>query len=149
MADTTAPAGKTPWHLWVVGILSLLWNIVGVVDYTMTQTGNEAYLKGLTSDQLEYLDSFPIWVVVAWGIAVWGGLLGSTLILLRRSAALHLFVASLVGMVLTNIYSHILSDGREIMGGGAGAVIFNAVIFVIGVLLLLYSRSMCKRGALR
>jgi hypothetical protein len=33
----TAAPTKTPWHLWVVGILSLLWNAFGGYDYTMTQ----------------------------------------------------------------------------------------------------------------
>jgi len=31
---------KTPIHLWVVGILAILWNSIGAVDYLMTQTQN-------------------------------------------------------------------------------------------------------------
>jgi hypothetical protein len=51
-------------------------------------------------------------------------------------------------MVLTSIHNFVLSNGLEVIGG-VGALIFSAVIFVIGVLLLVYARSMCKRGALR
>ena len=29
----------TPWHLWVVGVLTLLWNSVGGFSYTMTRLG--------------------------------------------------------------------------------------------------------------
>src|SRR3546814_7159427 len=35
---------KTPWHLWVVGVLSLLWNAVGAFDYTMTKLNDADYL---------------------------------------------------------------------------------------------------------
>jgi len=27
----------TPWHVWVVGIVALLWNAMGALDYTMTE----------------------------------------------------------------------------------------------------------------
>lgn len=30
----------TPWHLWVVGVVAVLWNAFGCWDYTMT------HLKG-------------------------------------------------------------------------------------------------------
>ena len=148
MADATPPPTKTPWHLWVVGAVSLLWNAVGATDFTMTQLKNEAYLKALTPDQLAYLYGFPFWVVAAWATGTWGSLIGSLLLLLRRSLAVILFLASLIGMVLTFTHNYVLSDGLKIMGG-AGAVIFSAVIFVIGVLLLVYARAMRKRGVLR
>ena len=35
----TAHSGPTPKHLWVVGILSLLWNGYGAYDYTMSHNG--------------------------------------------------------------------------------------------------------------
>ena len=31
---------KAPIHLWIVGILSLLWNSFGGYNYTMTRTRN-------------------------------------------------------------------------------------------------------------
>ena len=75
---------KTPWHLWVVGLISLLWNAMGVLDYVMTMSKNEAYLSEFTQEQLDYFFSFPTWVVVSWTVAVWGSLLGSLLLLLRK-----------------------------------------------------------------
>ena len=29
---------KTPWHLWVVGVVAVLFNGVGVFDYVMSKT---------------------------------------------------------------------------------------------------------------
>lgn len=149
MADTTAPAGKTPWHLWVVGIVSLLWNAMGVVDFTMTQTNNEVWLKNFPPDQLAYIHAFPLWSVVAWGLGTWGSFLGSVLLLARQGLAFHLFAASLLGALLTSLYTFVLSDGLKAMGGGAGMIAFNAVIIVLTVLQLVYAKNMRKRGVLR
>jgi hypothetical protein len=147
MADSTVPSAKAPWHIWVVGVVSLLWNSVGAMDFVMTQTKNKSYMSGFTPAQLEFYYGFPLWVVAAWGIAVWGGVLGSLFLLLRKRLAVHFFVASLVCIILTSIRNFVFSNGMEIMGG-VGSLIFSALIFAIGVLLLLYARSMSKRTVL-
>jgi len=148
MADAATQSAKTPWHVWLVGVVSLLWNSVGAMDFVMTETRNKAYMSAFTPAQLEFYYGYPFWVVAAWGIAVWGGVLGSLLLLFRRRLAVHLFLASLACMVLTDLYNFALCNGLKIMGG-MGTLIFSAVIFVIGALLVFYARSMCKRSVLR
>lgn len=148
MADETTPSAKAPCHLWVVAVLSLLWNLFGAMDFVMTQTRNPAYLKAFTPAQLEYFNHFPLWAVLAWGVAVWGGVFGSGLLLIRRHQAAPLFLASLAGMALTDLHSYVLTDGLTVMGGPK-ALVFASVIFVIGVLLLVYARAMTRRGVLR
>lgn len=143
----SASAGRKPWHLWVVGIVSLLWNVMGVVDYLMTETRNEAYMAKFTQEQLDYFYEFPAWAVSTWAIAVWGGLLGSVLLLLARRLATPVFLVSLIAMILTTVYSYGFSNGLEVMGG-VGPALFSAVIFVISVLLWLYARAMGRRGVL-
>lgn len=147
MADPTQSA-KTPWHVWVIGAVSLLWNAVGAMDFTMTQTKNEAYMKAFTPEQLEYFYGFPFWVVITWGVATWGSLLGSALLLLRRKLAEQVNLAVLVAMAFTFFHNFVLSDGLKIMGG-AGPVVFTGVIVAVGVLLYVYARAMRKRGVLR
>lgn len=149
MADTTDTAAKSPWHVWVVGVIALLWNATGALDFTMTQLHNEAWLKAMTPEQQTYIYAFPLWAVLAWGVGTWGGLLGSLLILLRRGFAVNLFAASLVCVVITDLYSYCFSDCLKVMGGGAGMVAFSVVIFVIALLLFLYSRALRRRGVLR
>ena len=122
---------------------------MGALDFTMTQLNNEAYLKALKPEQLAYVHGFPMWSVIAWGIGTWGSFLGSVLLLFRRRLAVQLFGASLIGVVMTNIYSYGVSDLLKVMHGGAGMVAFSAVIFVIAVLLFLYARALGRRGVLR
>jgi hypothetical protein len=149
MAGTMELAPKTPWHLWVVGILSLLWNAMGAVDFTMTQTSSEVWLKGFSPEQQAYFDAIPLWSVIAWGTGTWGSFLGSVLLLLRRGLAVNFFAASLVGLIGSTLYSFVLSEGMKVMGGGAGMIFFHAAIYVILVLLLIYSARMLRCGALR
>jgi hypothetical protein len=144
-----APASvvATPKHLWVVGTLAVLWNSLGALDYLMTQTHNEAYMAQFTPEQLAYFYGFPAWVVSAWASAVWGGLLGSILLLLRNRWAAPVFGLSLASMVITTIYNFGFTDGVAIMG--TGAAVFSAVIFAIAVALFLYARRLVGSGVLR
>lgn len=137
----------TPKHLWIVGILSFLWNAMGAVDYVMTETHNEAYMGQYSPEQLEHFYSFPTWFIAFWAIAVWGSLIGSALLLLRIRWAGAAFFVSLLAMAVTTVYNYVLTDGAALMG--VAGTIFTVVIWVVGIFLLLYSRAMCKRGVLR
>lgn len=94
---------RTPAHLWIVGVLSLLWNCVGGYDYTMTRLRNVDYLSqmGDASAILAYIDGMPMYAQVGWGFGVWGALLGSVLLLMRSRYAVHAFAVSLLGAVVS------------------------------------------------
>ena len=47
---------KTPWHLWVVGVLTLLWNAVGATSYTMTRLGMLEQL-GMGETEIAFFES--------------------------------------------------------------------------------------------
>lgn len=152
MAETTTQPAKTPWHLWVVGGLSLLWNSGGAMDFTMTELRNETYLKDFTPEQIAYFTGFPILVVLAWGVATWGSFVGSLLLLLRRAWAVPVNLAVLVGIAVTFTHNYVLTDGIKVMGGkdkAAGMLAFTAVIVVVAILLFVYARAMRRRGVLR
>ncbi len=135
-----------PKHLWIVGVVSLLWNLMGGLDYVMTQTRNEAYMARFTPEQLAYFYGIPAWNIFFWALAVWGGVAGSVLLLMRRRFAVPVFAVSFVSMVITTVYSYALSDGLAVMG--AGALAFSAVIFAIALALWMYARAMAGRGVL-
>ncbi len=59
MSETPEVRGPaTPRHLWVVGVIALLWNAVGAMDYVMTQTQNEAYMSSFTPDRIDLRGPF-------------------------------------------------------------------------------------------
>jgi hypothetical protein len=138
---------KTPFHLWIVGILAVLWNAMGAFDYSATQFRLEFYMSQFTQQQLEYFYAFPPWVDAAWAIAVWSSLLGSLCLLIRKSWAASLFGLAILGLATSSVYNFILSDGLKAMGS-EGAT-FTAVIWVIAILLYFYASAMSKRQVLR
>jgi len=143
----TDSSRRTPRHLWVIGGLSLPWNALGAFDYLMTETHNEAYMGQFTPEQLEYFYGFPAWLVAFWAVAVWGGVLGSCLLLLRKKPAVGVFLASFVAALVTTVYNYGLSNGLDVVGHPV-AIAFSAMILVVALLLYLYARAMRNRGVL-
>ncbi len=141
---------KTPAHLWIVGILSLLWNAGGAMDYIMTQTANAEYLAQAPAERLEMLTNAPLWFNATWAIGVWFSVLGSLLLLLRSRYAGSAFALSLLGLIGSSIYTYGIADGGSMLAvAGMGAIIFSIAIPVVLILLWIYARAMTKRGVLR
>ena len=138
---------RTPWHLWLVGVVALLWNGLGCLDYTMTQLQGDAWLANMdpTELQMAYFHAMPSWTDAAWAIAVWGGLLGGILLLVRRKWALHAFAASFLGWAAGAVYTFALSNGMEAMGGWWPMLVVKGVICAFFVW---YASIMGKRGVL-
>jgi len=148
MTDSNATTGKSaPFHLWIVGIVGTLWSAMGATDYVMTQTHNEAYMGGFTPEQLDFFYGLPTWTVAAWAIAVWGGVLGALMLLLRTGHAVNVLLASFAAMVVTSFQNFVLSNGLEVMGGGF-ELAFSGLIFLVALGLYLYARAMAKKGIL-
>ncbi len=147
-------ATKTPWHLWVIGIVATLWNAGGAYDYTMTQTRNEDYLRtaadnaGVPYDtMIGYYTSFPAWADAFWALGVWGAFAGSVLLLLRSRFSFHAFVVALVGLAGTTLYT--LGTDLPAELNSPMMWVFSLIIWVVTGLLAWYARRMTKKGVLR
>jgi hypothetical protein len=145
----TESAMRAPWHLWAVGVVSLLWNAMGAFDYLMTQSRSDWYMSQFTPEQVAYFTGFPLWADAAWALGVWGAFLGSLALLLRRNWAVWLFGISIAGLVFTSIYNFVLTDGMAMMGGGAFVWILTILIWAITIALFFYARWMAAVGVLR
>ncbi len=139
---------KTPIHLWVVGILSLLWNSGGAYDYVMTQTNNAAYLEMLTEAQRAFLDQGPLWFEAAWAVGVWFSVAGSVLLLLRSQWAGSAFALSLVGLIVSSIYSFFVAEPSTLEMMTVSQAAFSVAIYIVLILLWIYARAMTRKGVL-
>jgi hypothetical protein len=139
---------RAPMHLWVIAILSLLWNGMGAFDYVMTMTRNPTYMDNFNETQLAYLYGFPSWVVGFWALGVWGAVAGSLLLIARSRGAIWAFVISLTGITVTWAWQFVLSPSHVSEVMGQAAVWFSAVIVIVAFLLLWYARAMKIRGVL-
>lgn len=143
----------TPVHLWIVGIASLLWNLIGVTDYFMTRTKGAAWInqmmEGVDGDAyMTYINNFPIWASFGWGLGVWTAFAGSILLLMRHRLAVPLFALSLIGAILGIGYQLMNPVGiAEVTTGFNGLVPYLVILIALG--LYLYARSMKAKGVLR
>lgn len=135
---------KTPWHLWVVGVVTLLWNSVGGFSYTMTRLGKLADL-GMTADQIAYFESYPIWANTVWAMGVWGAIAGSILLLMRSRFAVSALVISVVGLVGTSLYQHILTETPESLQSWP----LSIAIWATTLFMLWYAGKMRRDGVLK
>jgi len=103
MSDTVN-ARTTPWHLWVVGAVALLWNGYGGYDYLMSHLQGAAFYEqvGMSDAQIAYMAAYPAWMHAVWALGVWGAVAGSVLLLLRSRFAVHAFILSLLGIIGSN-----------------------------------------------
>jgi hypothetical protein len=136
-------------HLWVVGILSLLWNGFGAYDYTMSHLGGPAYFEsmGLDAAAFAWFEALPAWSVAAWAVGVWVSLLGSVLLLLRSRHAAIAFLISIVGAVVSFAYQF-SSDKPASLEGGMAAVM-PVIILILIVAQWYYARRQAAAGVLR
>ena len=140
---------KTPWHVWLVGVVAVLFNSIGVFDFVMSMSRGADYMAsaGMTPDQIAHYLEMPGWMTVVWAIGVLGAFLASILLLLRRKLALRLFILSLAAFLVSLLYTYVLTNGGAVMG--QQMAITSAVITVLLVFFSGYSRFMAARGVLR
>lgn len=145
---TNAPM-KAPWHIWLVGLIALLFNSVGVFDFVMSMLQGAKYQAsaGMTPDQIAHYQQMPSWMMVVWAVGVFGAFLASILLLLRRKQASLVFIVSLAAFLVSLLYTYVLTNGGAVMG--QQMAITSAVIAGLLVFFSWYSRDMARRGVLR
>lgn len=144
-----AGAVKTPWHLWVIGGVSLLWNLFPVVDFSATNLQSEFWLSQYNDAQRAFFLSTPIWANAGWALGGFGSFIGSLLLLLRSRHALTSYLVSAVGLAVVSYYQLVLNGERleQLLGGVP--LYMTITVWVILLALILYARRMKSRGVLR
>ena len=122
------------WSFWVIGTVALIWNGLGVANYLvqMNMDSFEVYREA----ERAIIEGRPAWATAAFAIAVFGGTLGSVLLLLRKSAAFQLFLVSLLGVMVTLL--HTLQTGAEFGVGESLGIILMPL--AVAAFLIWYSK---------
>ena len=145
---------KAPTHLWIVGLLSFLWNGFGCYDYLMTRMRNLEYFRSMAPEvdpnaMLAWVDGFPIYAQFGWGLGVWMGLASAILLLMRNRWAVPASALSLLGAVLGLGYQIFLAPPPPPpMDSGAMAAM-PWVIILVAAALYYYAHRQKQAGVLR
>ncbi len=93
--------GGVHWSFWAVGVVALIFNGLGCMNF-LSQMNAET-VAAMPESYRAIVETRPAWATGAFAIAVFGGALGGVLLLVRRSAAYYVFIASLLGAVAAQI----------------------------------------------
>lgn len=131
--------GGTPRSFLVIGIVALLWNLMGVYVYLMQVTMSAEALALLPEAEQALMESLPAWATGAFAIAVFSGLLGCVGLLLKKAWSVPVFLVSLIAIVLQFTHWLFMTNSREVHG--SEVFIMPVLVTAIGVFLLWYSRD--------
>jgi hypothetical protein len=128
-------AGSIHWSFWVIGAVALIWNVMGAINFIVQM--NPAMLDAYRESERAIIEGRPAWATGAFALAVFGGALGSLLLLLRKSVAFYLFIASLLGVIVT--MTHTLGIGINFGPGEILGIILMPL--AVAAFLVWYSKQ--------
>ena len=132
--------GGVHWSFWLAGAAALVWNAMGVLNFFMQM--NPDVLATYPESHRAIVASQSAWVTASVAIAIFGGALGCVLLLLRKSGAIYLFSASLLGMIV--VVAHTLSLPIDL--SALDIVMIILMPLVVAALLVWYSRRAAIKG---
>jgi len=125
------------WSFWAIGAVALIWNVMGVINFFVQM--NPDVLAAYRESERAIVEGRPAWATGAFAIAVFGGALGCLLLLLRKSAAYYVFIASLLGVIVTNIHTFGIAGSTEIWVG-------SLMSLAVAAFLIWYSKQAESKG---
>jgi len=134
---------KIPKWFWVVTVILLIWNLMGVANFFMHVTITEEALQAMTENERAMIENSPTWLLFAFGIAVFTGVGGCIALLMKKKVASLMFIVSLVASVLQMGYSSSLAINME---DGTPMLIIAFMVIVICVFLVWLAKHSTKKG---
>ena len=135
--------GGIHWSFWAIGAIALIWNVMGVINFFVQM--NPDMLTAYRESERAIVEGRPAWATGGFAIAVFGGALGGLLLLLRKPAAYYLFIASLLGVIVTMI--HTVGIARSTDSFGPFEILMMILMpLVVAAFLIWYSKWAESKG---
>ncbi len=125
-------------------IAILLWEIFGCTSYVLHVTGDQA---SLPAEQAAMWAATPAWSVAAYAVAVWVGLAGAVLLVMRRRLAEPLLLVSLIAVLVQFSSLLLVPELRD--ATPPGAWVMPAFIIIVCAAIWLFARRAKQQGWLR
>lgn len=144
MDEQATLAGRVPAWFWAAAGVALLFEIFGCYMYIAQVSVDRATLP---LDQRAMWDATPTWMVAAYATAVWVGVVGAALLLLRRKLAVPVLLVSLIAVLVQFSGLFLVPQLRQTVPDAALAG--PVAIIVICYAIFQLARLAHKRGWLR
>ncbi len=140
MTSTNKPKAA----FWIIAVVALIWNLMGVMAYLSQAFMTDEAKALLPEAERALFDSVPAWATAAFAIAVFGGLLASVALLMRKTIAKYLFLVSLIGILVQMIYNFFISGAMDVYW--PGGMIMPVMVIILGVFLYMHSKKSIING---
>ncbi len=128
---------------WIIGVIALLWNIMGVLAYLGQAYMTDEVRAALPDADQAYYENLPAWVTAAFAIAVFAGAFGCIALLIRKKWATSLFIISFIGVIAQFIYNAFIQNDMEVT---PKKLVWTVVVIAIAAFLIWYSKKTEKLG---
>ena len=135
---------RPPLWFWIVSVLAVLWNLVGVFMFYTQLTLTPEAMAAMPPEQQRINAAMPSWVYLFFGIAVIAGLLGSLGLLSRKRWAVPLLLVSLLGVVAQMASAYAVTPVWALTG--VAGMVFPLILIAACLLLWLFARKAAARG---
>lgn len=135
---SNSSTNKPPIWFWIVSVVALIWNAMGVNAYLQQAYKTDSYKAMYSDAQREIVANLPVWITAAFAIAVFAGVLGALGLLLRKTWATTLWLISLVAVILQMGYT-LINHYESNMG-------MTIMIIVFAFLFAWFSRMSASKG---
>lgn len=139
---------KTPTWFWIVAVIFLLWNIMGVLSFFGHTFISEEEIAKLPLNEQELYGDYPAWTIILFAIAVFGGLIGSIGLIIRKKWSKVAFIISLLAIVPQMTHNVFFTKSIEVYGT-AQAITMPILVVIIGIFLVWFSAFCIKKNWLK
>lgn len=137
----TNSMNKPPIWFWIVSVIALIWNGLGVIAYLTRAFMTDEMIAELPKEaQAEFLVEYPAWYTAAFALAVFCGALGSLALLLRKKWAYILLVISAIGAIVqhTYLFMNVEMDGA--------AMAMPIMVIIVCLFLIWFAKNAMSKG---
>lgn len=135
---------KIPAWFWVVSIIMLLWNIMGVGSFFMHTFVSDEALQAMPEAERALYGEYPMWTHVVFAIATFAGLLGCIGLVMKKSWSKPIFMVSLIAIIVQMSHSLFMTSSVEVYGSAAYPM--PILVVVIAIFLVWFSSNGTKKG---
>ena len=139
--------GPLPRRYWILAVLAMLWNVLGLVVFLVEAGMTPELLATLPEAQRAIHLATPDWLRVVFGIAVVAGVAGALGLLLRRRWAAPAFLLSLLAVLVQLVAGYLVTPAWSLTG--AAGLVQPVLQVVISLALYGHARRASVRGWLR
>ena len=137
----------TPRWFVILAVIIGIWNLMGVMAFMMQITMTVEQVLALPEKEQMLYQDIPIWVNIAFGLAVTGGSLGCVALVLKKAIALPILIISLLGVLVQMYHSFIIAGAFDVYG--PGGTIMPIMVFIIALYAVWLANNAKAKGWIR